>query len=69
MDTLDTRALEEKIDRLIRICNRLEDENRALRDQQSNLLSERASLVEKVEQARSRVQATISRLRAMETGS
>ena len=69
METLDTRALEEKIDRLIRICNRLEDENRALRDQQSNLLSERAALVEKVEQARSRVQATISRLRAMETGS
>ncbi len=69
METLDTRALEEKIDHLIRICNRLEDENRALRDQQSNLLSERAALVEKVEQARSRVQATISRLRAMETGS
>ena len=69
METLDTRALEEKIDRLIRICNRLEDENRALRDQQSNLLSERAALVEKVEQARSRVQATIARLRAMETGS
>lgn len=69
METLDTRALEEKIDRLIRICNRLEDENRALRDQQSTLLSERAALVEKVEQARSRVQATISRLRAMETGS
>ena len=69
METLDTRALEEKIDHLIRICNRLEDENRTLRDQQSNLLSERAALVEKVEQARSRVQATISRLRAMETGS
>ena len=68
METLDTRALEEKIDRLIRICNRLEDENRALRDQQSNLLSERAALVEKSELARSRVEAMISRLRAMEMG-
>ena len=68
METLDTRALEEKIDHLIRICNQLADENRSLRDQQSSLLSERAALVEKSEQARSRVEAMISRLRAMEVG-
>ena len=68
MDTLDTRTLEEKVDRLIRICNRLEDENRALRDQQNNLIVERAALVEKSELARSRVEAMITRLRAMEAG-
>ena len=68
MDTLDTRALEEKIDRLIRICERLEDENRALRDQQNNLIAERATLVEKSELARSRVEAMITRLRGMEAG-
>ena len=68
MDALDTRALEEKIDRLIRICNRLEDENRALRDQQNSLVAERAALVEKSELARSRVEAMITRLRAMEAG-
>ena len=68
MDTLDTRALEEKIDHLIRICNMLEDENRALRDQQTSLIAERAALVEKSEQARSRVEAMITRLRAMEAG-
>ena len=68
MDTLDTRALEEKIDHLIRICSRLEDENRALRDQQSSLIAERATLVEKSELARSRVEAMITRLRAMESG-
>ena len=49
MDTLDTRALEEKIDHLIRICSRLADENRALRDQQNSLIAERAALVEKSE--------------------
>ena len=68
MDTLDTRALEEKIDHLIRICSKLEDENRALRDQQSSLIAERATLVEKSELARSRVEAMITRLRAMESG-
>ena len=68
MDSLDTQALEEKIDRLIRICNKLEDENRALRDQQNSLIAERAALVEKSEMARSRVEAMITRLRAMETG-
>jgi len=68
MDNLDTRTLEEKIDHLIRICNRLEEENRALRDQQTSLIAERAALVEKSEMARSRVEAMITRLRAMETG-
>ena len=68
MNTLDTRALEEKIDRLIGICERLEDENRALRDQQNSLIAERAALVEKSELARSRVEAMITRLRGMEAG-
>ena len=68
MDSLDTRALDEKIDHLIRICDRLEDENRALRDQQNSLIAERAALVEKSELARSRVEAMITRLRAMEAG-
>ena len=66
MDMLDTQALEEKIDRLIRICDRLDDENRALREQQAGLMAERAALVEKSELARSRVEAMIARLRAME---
>ena len=69
MDTLDTRTLEEKVDHLIRICSRLADENRALRDQQTSLIAERAALVEKSELARSRVEAMITRLRAMEVGS
>jgi len=68
MDTLDTRTLEEKIDRLIQICERLEDENRALREQQNSLIAERATLVEKSELARSRVEAMITRLRGMEAG-
>ena len=68
MDTLDTRTLEEKIDHLIRLCDKLEIENRALRDQQSSLIAERAVLVEKSELARSRIEAMITRMRGMETG-
>ena len=67
MDTFDTHVLEEKIDHLIRICDKLEEENRALRDQQRSLIAERAALVEKSELARMRVEAMISRLRGMET--
>ena len=69
MDTLDTRTLEEKIDHLIRICNKLEEENRALRDQQSSLIAERAALVEKIGNGADREwKPMITRLRAMETG-
>ena len=68
MDTLETRALEDKIDHLIRICHRLAEENRALREQQVNLMAERAALIEKSELARSRVEAMIARMREMEIG-
>ena len=68
MDTLDTRVLEEKIDDLIRLCNDLANDNRILREQQVSMLAERAALIEKSELARSRIEAMITRLRAMEMG-
>ena len=68
MDTLDTRALEEKIDQLIHVCNKLADENRSLHEQVINLMAERASLIEKGEMARSRVEAMIQHMRGLEGG-
>ena len=68
MDKPDLSALEAQIDELIRRCERLSDENRALRDQQGSLVAERAALIEKSESARTRVEAMIARLRAMEIG-
>jgi cell division protein ZapB len=65
----DFSALEAKIDELIKTCEALREENRALRAQQNNLVAERASLIEKSELARSRVESMIARLRAMEIGS
>jgi cell division protein ZapB len=51
---------------LIRSSAELEKENRVLRDQHSNLMAERAALIEKSELARSRVESMIARLKAME---
>ena len=68
MDTPELRALEAKIDELVRTCAQLADENHALREQQANLMAERAALIEKSELARSRVEAMIARLKSMEIG-
>lgn len=59
-------AVEQKIDRLINLCRRLQDENQALRNRENSLLKERSQLLEKNEMARSRVESMISRLRAMD---
>ena len=64
--TLDLSTLEARIDALINAVEALSEENRALKDQQSNLMAERAALIEKSELARSRVESMIARLKAME---
>ena len=46
----------------------LKEENRALRQRQDTLISERANLLQKNEQVRARVEAMIGRLKAMEHG-
>ncbi len=66
MTALDLSSLEARVDELIRAVEELSEENRALRDQQSHLMAERAALIEKSELARSRVESMIARLKAME---
>ncbi|MBI2969299.1 MAG: TIGR02449 family protein [Gammaproteobacteria bacterium] len=68
-ENLDLAALEARVDDLIRTVEHLKTENTALRSQQDNLINERAALIEKTEQARTRIESMISRLRAMETRS
>ena len=65
----DIKALEERVDELIATVNKLTVKNTALRSQQDNLVAERAKLIEKTEQAKSRIESMISRLRAMESRS
>jgi cell division protein ZapB len=55
-----------QLDRLLELCHRLAEENRSLRVSQEQLTAERANLLAKNEQARSRVEAMIARLRSLE---
>ncbi len=60
------KALEQKIDDLIRLCTDLNSENVALKSDASGWLQERQQLMDKNELAKTKVEAIISRLRAME---
>ena len=64
----DLAALEKRVDQLLDLCKRLNEENGSLKATQEQLVAERATLVSKSEQARSRVEAMIARLKALETG-
>ncbi len=59
-------ALSNRLDELLRAHASLRDENIRLRAAQEQLAGERAQLLQKNEQARSRVEAMITRLKAME---
>ncbi|MDE2089826.1 MAG: TIGR02449 family protein [Gammaproteobacteria bacterium] len=65
----DLKKLAGQIDDLLRLCERLTEENRVLRAQTASLMTERAGLAEKTALARSRVEAMIMRLKSLEYGS
>lgn len=62
----DIEKLETHIDELIDICSQLHIENKSLKKRQDSLITERSSLIQKNDLARERVDAMISRLKAME---
>lgn len=66
MSTSSFEHLEQRVDELIELMARLSRENRALKAQQLTWSTERAKLIEKNELAKSRVEAMISRLKALE---
>ena len=66
---IELKRLEERVDALVRVCDQLQDENRSLKQRQDVLTAERATLLQKNEQVRARVEAMIGRLKAMEQGS
>lgn len=59
-------ALGERLDRLLDLCRTLQEENRSLRHSQEQLATERAQLLARNEQARTRVEAMILRLKSLE---
>ena len=58
--------LSAKVEQLAELCRRLQEENRMLNMTHDQLIGERAQLLTKNEQARSRVEAMIHRLKSME---
>lgn len=65
----ELRRLEKQVDALLATVGALREENRALRHRQDNLANERASLMQRNEQVRTRVEAMIGRLKTLEHGS
>ncbi len=60
------KELEKKIDELIELCRELNRENQALKADNAGWRAERQDLISKNELARTKVEAMIDRLRAME---
>jgi cell division protein ZapB len=65
----ELKRLEKRVDALVTVCDQLQDENHSLKQRQDALTAERATLLQKNEQVRARVEAMIGRLKAMEQGS
>ncbi|MCP3671651.1 MAG: TIGR02449 family protein [Gammaproteobacteria bacterium] len=65
----DLKKLEARVDELIQANINLRDKNNSLLSTQENLVTERAELIEKTEMAKARVEAMITRLKSMESGS
>ncbi|MCP3868056.1 MAG: TIGR02449 family protein [Gammaproteobacteria bacterium] len=63
---VDLEHLELQVEELIRTLTQLRNENVTLRSRQEDLMTERASLIDKTEQAKSRLEAMISRLKSLE---
>ncbi len=64
----ELRRLENTVQELVALVTQLREENRALRQRQESLSTERASLLQKNEQVRARVEAMIGRLKMLEHG-
>jgi cell division protein ZapB len=60
--------LSHRVDELLAALEQLREENRALRQRHESLNNERATLLQKNEQVRTRVEAMIGRLKTLEHG-
>ena len=61
----DADNFEQKLDRLIELCQQLKRENQSLRDRENHLIGERSSLMKKNELARQKVETMITRLQSL----
>ena len=66
---LELKDLDDKLDQLVEKYIDVKNENTSLKIKQETLAQEKAQLLEKTTEARTRVEAMITRLKAMEHGS
>ena len=66
---LEIKAFENKLDQLFNKYTDVKNENNSLKIKQETLAQEKAQLLEKTTLARTRVEAMITRLKAMEHSS
>ncbi len=66
---LEFKTLENKLDQLVKKYTDVKNENSSLKIKQETLAQEKAQLLEKTTLARTRVEAMITRLKAMEHSS
>lgn len=65
---LELTRLTKRLEDLLAALEQLREENRALRARHESLAGERAALMQKNEQVRTRVEAMIGRLKTLEHG-
>ena len=66
MEASELASLDRKITELVQLCQQLRQENRILRASEQQWKQERAQLIEKNELARTKIEAMIGRLKALE---
>ena len=66
MEQPEVKVLADKLDQLLERYGKLELENQALKGRQENWIRERAQLVHKNDLAKTKLEAMIGRLRALE---
>ena len=66
MEVSQLQQLNDKLDLLIDKCRQLESDNKALKSMQEEWQQERMKLLQKNDLARSKIEAMISRLKALE---
>lgn len=62
----ELKRLEERLQEVLDLCGRLQEENLSLRESQEQLVAEKAGLVQRNEQVKSRVEHIITRLKSLE---
>ncbi len=63
---IELTLVEKRFEDLLLVLSQIKEENRALRQRQEALTTERAGLLQKNEQVRAQVEAMIGRLKSME---